>query len=77
MTPRQTEVAAAIASGPRGSIRGPFLALIHHPDLADKVQSLGEHLRYGAKISPANIEFVVLIVARHMNCQYEWFASSV
>ena len=74
MTARQTEVAAAIAGGPRGGIRGPFLALIHHPDLADRVQSLGEHLRYGAKISPANIEFVVLIVARHMNCQYEWFA---
>lgn len=74
MTARQTEVAAAIAGGPRGGIRGPFLALIHHPELADRVQSLGEHLRYGAAISPANIEFVVLIVARHMNCQYEWFA---
>ena len=74
MTARQTEVAAAIASGPRGGIRGPFLALIHHPDLADRVQALGEHLRYGAAISLANIEFVVLIVARHMNCQYEWFA---
>ena len=74
MTARQTEVAASIASGPRGGIRGPFLALIHHPELADRVQSLGEHLRYGAAISLANIEFVVLIVARHMNCQYEWFA---
>ncbi len=74
MTERQSEVAAAIAGGPRGGIRGPFLALIHHPDLADRVQSLGEHLRYGAMISPANIEFVILIVARHMNCQYEWFA---
>lgn len=74
MSPRQTEVAAAIAGGPRGGIRGPFLALIHHPELADRVQNLGEHLRYGAAISAANIEFVVLMVARHMNCQYEWFA---
>lgn len=74
MTARQAEVAAAIAGGPRGGIRGPFLALIHHPDLADRVQSLGEHLRYGAAISLANIEMIVLIVARHMNCQYEWFA---
>ena len=74
MTARQTEVAANIASGPRGGIRGPFLALIHHPELAERVQSLGEHLRYGAAISPANIELIVLIVARHMNCQYEWFA---
>ena len=74
MTPRQKEVADAIAGGPRGGLRGPYLALIHHPELADKLQALGEHLRYGAAISPANIEMVVLIVARHMNCQYEWFA---
>ena len=74
MTARQAEVAANIASGPRGGIRGPFLALIHHPELAERVQSLGEHLRYGAAISPANIELIVLVVARHMNCQYEWFA---
>lgn len=74
MTSRQKEVADAIAGGPRGGLRGPYLALIHHPELADKLQALGEHLRYGAAISPANIEMVVLIVARHMNCQYEWFA---
>lgn len=74
MTPRQKEVADAIAGGPRGGIRGPFLALIHHPDLADCVQQLGEHLRYGAKIAPAHIELIVLTVARHWSSQYEWFA---
>ena len=74
MSARQKEVADAIAGGPRGGIRGPFLALIHHPELANCVQQLGEHLRYGAAISPAHIELIVLTVARHWNCQYEWFA---
>ncbi len=74
MSARQKEVAAAIAGGPRGGIRGPFLALIHHPELADLVQSLGEHLRYGAAVPPAMIELVVLIIARHWTCQYEWLA---
>ena len=74
MSPRQKEVASAIADGPRGGIRGPFLALIHHPELADRIQQLGEHLRYGAAVSPAQIELIVLTVARHWNCQYEWFA---
>jgi len=74
MTERQREVAAAIAGGPRGGIRGPFLALIHHPELANSVQQLGEHLRYGAAISPAHIELIVLTVARHWSSQYEWFA---
>jgi len=32
MSPRQKEVADKIAGGPRGGVRGPFLALIHHPD---------------------------------------------
>ena len=74
MSPRQKEVAAAIADGPRGGIRGPFLALIHNPELANCVQQLGEHLRFGNKLSLAQIELVVLTVARHWNCQYEWFA---
>jgi len=74
MNPRQKEVAAAIAGGPRGSIRGPFLALIHNPELADCVQRLGEHLRYGNTLSAAQIELIVLTVARHWSCQYEWFA---
>ncbi len=74
MTERQREVADAIAGGPRGGIRGPFLALIHHPDLANCVQQLGEHLRYGAKIAPAHIELIVLTVARYWSSQYEWFA---
>ena len=74
MSPRQKEVAAAIAGGPRGSIRGPFLALIHNPELADCVQRLGEHLRYGNTLSAAQVELIVLTVARHWSCQYEWFA---
>ena len=74
MSPRQKEVAAAIAGGPRGGIRGPFLALIHNAELANRIQQLGEHLRYGNSLSLAQIELIVLTVARHWNCQYEWFA---
>jgi 4-carboxymuconolactone decarboxylase len=74
MSPRQKEVAAAIAGGPRGGIRGPFLALIHNPELANGIQQLGEHLRYGNSLSLAQIELIVLTVARHWSCQYEWFA---
>src|SRR6266446_8667719 len=74
MSPRQKEVADKIAGGPRGGVRGPFLALIHHPDLADVVQQVGEHLRFKATLPPALIELAILVVARHWTCQYEWFA---
>ena len=45
MTSAQREVAAEIAAGPRGEVRGPFIALIHSPELARRIQSLGEYLR--------------------------------
>ena len=70
MSPRQKEVAAAIADGPRGGIRGPFLALIHNPELANCVQQLGEHLRFGNKLSLAQSELVVLTVCARAHCAY-------
>lgn len=74
MSPRQKEVAAKIADGPRGAIRGPFLALLHNADLADVLQQVGEYLRFRSTLSPALIELAILVVARHWTCQYEWFA---
>jgi 4-carboxymuconolactone decarboxylase len=74
MSARQKQVADEIAAGPRGGLRGPFLALIHHPDLAQHVQQLGEHLRFGTSFAPALVEIAVLVTARHWSCQYEWYA---
>ena len=73
MTPRQREVAAQIAAGPRGEVRGPFLALIHHPELAQRLQQLGEQLRWGAKLPPRLVELAVLVTARRWTCQHEWY----
>jgi 4-carboxymuconolactone decarboxylase len=72
MSTRQREVAAQIAAGPRGEVRGPFLALIHHPELAQRLQQLGEQLRWGAKLPPRLVELAVLVTARRWTCQHEW-----
>src|SRR5258707_12397098 len=74
MTERQRAVADEIAAGPRGSLKGPFLVLIHNPDLASCVQALGEHLRFATEIPKALIEVAVLVVAHRWDCEYEWFA---
>ena len=74
MTPEQKAVADEIAGGPRGGVRGPFIALLHHPALARRVQALGEHLRFGTQFSDTLIEIGVLVTARHWRCQHEWFA---
>lgn len=74
MSVTQREVADAITSGPRGALKGPFLALIHNPELASRVQALGEHLRYGTGLSSQLVEIAVLIAARRWSCDYEWAA---
>ena len=72
MSPLQREVAAEIAAGPRGEVRGPFVALLHHPELARRVQKLGEALRWGGKLPDPVRELAVLVTARRWSCDYEW-----
>lgn len=74
MSARQREVADIIASGPRGALKGPFLALIHNPELASRVQALGEHLRYGTGLPQTLVEIAILVTARRWSCDYEWAA---
>lgn len=74
MTAEQKQVHDEIASGPRGGVRGPFPALMHNPELARRVQMLGEHLRYKSKLPPALNELAILVTARKWSAQYEWFA---
>jgi 4-carboxymuconolactone decarboxylase len=73
MTDAQRAVAAEISAGPRGEVRGPFIALIHHPELARRIQSLGEQLRWGSKLPAGLLELAVLVTARRWNCQHEWY----
>lgn len=74
MTPEQKRVAEAIKAGPRGSIRGPFAALLRSPTVADRVQSLGAYLRFDSSIPRALNELAILVTAREWSAQYEWYA---
>jgi 4-carboxymuconolactone decarboxylase len=76
MNAAQREVAAEITAGPRGEVRGPFIALIHNPELAGRLQKLGEFLRWKGKLAPKLKELAVLITARRWSCQHEWVMHS-
>jgi 4-carboxymuconolactone decarboxylase len=76
MTPAQREVAAEITAGPRGEVRGPFIALIHNPELARRLQKLGEYLRWEGKLPPRLKELAILVTARRWTCQHEWVMHS-
>jgi 4-carboxymuconolactone decarboxylase len=72
LSAEQRRVVEAILAGPRGSLRGPFVPLLRSPRLADHVQRLGEHLRFG-KTLPADVtELAILVTARACRAQFEW-----
>ena len=68
----QRKVAGEIAAGPRGQLRGPFVPLIHSPELASRIQKLGEYVRFDSELANDLIEIAVLHVARHFDCAHIW-----
>ena len=76
MTDAQRKARDAIASGPRGAVRGPFNALLRSPELADRAQKLGEYVRYNSSLPARLSELAILVVAWYWTAQYEWYAHS-
>src|SRR5262249_5504110 len=72
----QRALAAAIASGPRGTFkfRGPFAIWLHAPEIGQLAQALGAHCRYKTVLPPRLSEFAILVTARTWRAQYEWQA---
>jgi 4-carboxymuconolactone decarboxylase len=74
MTPAQREVAEAIQSGPRGGLRGPFQAWLRSPEIAQRLQRVGEYLRFSSSVPQRLNELAILITARAWDAQFEWYA---
>ncbi|TDF62871.1 carboxymuconolactone decarboxylase family protein [Cupriavidus sp. L7L] len=74
LTPEQQEVHAAIASGPRGQVRGPLAMWLHRPGLANRAQALGQYCRYDSSLSPRLSELAILLMARTWMSEFEWWA---
>ena len=81
LTPEQKRLADAILSGPRAStgprsatLDGPFNVWLRSPEVGDRLQRVGEQLRFRTSIPAALNEFAILITAREWSSQYEWNA---
>jgi 4-carboxymuconolactone decarboxylase len=70
----QQRVAKILEDGPRKASGGPFRPLLENPAVCERIQHLGEHLRYGGKLPGALRELAILVCARHWTAQYEWYA---
>ena len=76
MTPRQRQSYQGIVSGPRKGARGPFNALLRSPEVADRVQKVGEYIRFQSSIPATLNEMAILITGRFWGAQYEYWAHS-
>jgi 4-carboxymuconolactone decarboxylase len=74
MTPAQRAVADAILAGPRGSLQGPFRTWLHSPELADRLQRVGEFLRFRSSLPRGLNEFAILVTAVAWHASFEWYA---
>ena len=74
MNPEQRKIADAIIAGPRKSIEGPFNAWLRSPELADRLQKVGEYLRFNTSLDKRLNEMAIIMTAKVWGAQYEWYA---
>ena len=77
LSPEQRAVYEATRAGRRGTVPANGLAWLPSPELAGRAAHLGEFVRYGTSLPPAQSELAILVVARHWSCQYEWAIHAV
>jgi len=74
LSPEQKTLVTDLLSGERGTLSGPFNVLLRSPEMGDRAQKLGAYIRFHTTVPPKLNEFAILITARALNVQYEWFA---
>jgi len=72
MSEAQRQAAEALIAGPRKAVVGPFIALLRSPELLDRMQRVGEYLRFRNAIPQKLVELAILMTARHVDNAFEW-----
>src|SRR5450631_3468603 len=74
MSPAQRTIADAIMSGPRKGLSGPFNAWLRSPELAGRLQKVGEYLRFNTSLDKRVNEMAIIMTAQYWGSTYEWSA---
>jgi 4-carboxymuconolactone decarboxylase len=86
MNAEQKKLLDLLLAGPRGAgdaipgavqrilHGGPWNAWMRSPDLGNRLQNVGEYIRYKTSLPLRLNEFAILITAREWSSQYEWYA---
>lgn len=62
LSPRQREVVNAFHPQRQGGLAGPFHALLHSPEIAERVKLLGEELRFHLRV-PERLRALAILVS--------------
>jgi 4-carboxymuconolactone decarboxylase len=73
LAPEHQNVYDAIAQS-RGVVGGPWLALLHSPEIAVRTAHLGSYIRFESSLEHKVVEFTALVAARELECKHEWAA---
>jgi 4-carboxymuconolactone decarboxylase len=63
-----------LLAGQRGSLNGPFNALLRSPEMGNLSQKLGEYVRFRSSVPRRLNEMAILLTAKWWSSQYEWYA---
>jgi len=72
MDDAQKAAAQELINGPRGAVFGPFIPLMRSPELMNRLQKVGEYIRFHSALETRINEWVMLIVSRQWTQQFEW-----
>lgn len=72
MTDAQRKAAEEMTAGPRKGVKGPFVPLLRCPELMERLQRVGEYLRFQSSLESRVSEFIMLVVAREWTQHFEW-----
>jgi len=72
MDEAQRRAAQALIQGPRKGVFGPFIPLLRSPELMDRLQRVGEYLRFESALPARASELAIAITAHHVKNDFEW-----
>lgn len=73
LPPEQRGIYDAVARI-HGQVRGPFLASLHRPVLAERTAQAGSYIRFESPLDPTIVELGAPAAARELECKHEWAA---
>jgi len=74
LSEQQRDVFDQIISGPHARVVGPYPAWLQSPELARRVRSLSEFLRFQSSPPKRLAEIAILITGRYWRAEFEYYA---